>query len=148
MEKQRKLPRQVVFLANFAFIACFFFGSVDIACFCACTWGAPGRNPHQVDEKLFQDLFLFFILCLFGSLPHHKRPKKHFPNRPADGLSNRYDTSCNTHAAQGNVAGIVASILRSANTFWALANQYTCLQLPDRTLLAFRAGLRELSGRT
>ena len=69
-------------------------------------------NPHQVDEKMFQDLFLFFIRHLFGFRPHHKRPKEHFLERSTDNRSNRYDTSCNTNVEQRNVASALHRPLR------------------------------------
>ena len=112
-QRQRKLPRQIVLFGSFAFVACF---SLDvcknIACFCACVWDATVTNPHQVDEKLFQDLFLFFIRHLVGFRPHHERPKEHFLDRPTDSPSKRYDTSCNTNVEQRNVASALHRPLR------------------------------------
>ena len=63
-------------------------------------------NPNQVDdEKLFQGLFLFFNLHLFGFLPRHKRSKEHFLDKILQ-ASNRYHTTYNTDLEQRNVEGV------------------------------------------
>ena len=60
-------------------------------------------NPHQVDdEKLFQGLFLFFNLYLFGFRPRQMRSKELFLDKILQ-ASNRYHTSCNTDVEQRNV---------------------------------------------
>ena len=62
-DKVKYPEKSLSFAALHSLLAC-----KNIACFCACVWEATVTNLHQVDEKLFQDLFLFFIRHLFGFL--------------------------------------------------------------------------------
>ena len=62
-DKENYPEKSLSFAALHSLLAC-----KNIACSCACVSEATVTNLHQVDEKLFQDLFLFFIRHLFGFL--------------------------------------------------------------------------------
>ena len=108
-----------------------------------------------------RNFFFFSVICLYSrrkltkiadyfelAVPryHCNGFKRHFRKRSKtfELLTNLLAPSVHIHL----VGRPLNKEKRQLWLIWALENQYTCRQIPDRTLLSFRAGQRELSSST